>query len=136
MDQDLIEYLDRRFKQSRRETRRGFEETNRRLGDFRREVDVRFEETREETRQGFEAMNGRFENLEVRVDRLEEQGRHTHVVIEDLRSKIETVAEAVAGLQQRQDQFQEEVSGLADAPRLFAAAYGSLDRRISALESG
>ncbi len=81
MDQELIAYLEDRF----------------------REVQEQFASFREETNQQFAVSSQRFE-------RLEEEIRHNGVEIEGLRGDIRQIADGVAGANERLDVFQKETA--------------------------
>ncbi|MCP4662042.1 MAG: hypothetical protein GY856_42100 [bacterium] len=87
MDKDLIAYLDRRF-----------DETGHQIESLRREMVERLD-------QGDE----RFERIDERFERVETDIRHTHVLLEDLRSDLQGVAEGVIAGREALERFRKEV---------------------------
>jgi predicted nucleic acid-binding Zn-ribbon protein len=106
MDQELIAYLDTRFR-----------ETNQQIAGLREEL-VGF---REETSQ-------RFERVETEV-------REAHVKIEDLQGQIRLLAEGVMSSEEKLQAFRTEVKQEFDDTRsLMRSAYAQVDRRVHSLE--
>jgi len=102
MDQELIAYLDRHFRESA----------------------LQIEALREE-------MSHRFEQLELRVEKLEATGRQTLVMVEGLRSDIRLVAEGLMGLSDRLEKHIAEVdSKLGDVKASIAPAYRALEEKV------
>ncbi len=110
MDQELIAYLDERFREVRQE-----------IQDLREETATKFQEAREETATKFQ---------EVR-----EEIRHTQILVEGVRSDIRMVAEGTYGLDERIVSFRKEVQQeFDDVRKLIRPVYSSLDQRIRTLE--
>ena len=78
MDQELVDYLNRRFAENEETTGRTVEESARKLGG---EMDRRFAESDETTRRT-----------------VEESARQTQVMVEHLRGHLERVAESVVDM--------------------------------------
>lgn len=81
MDQELIAYLDARFR-----------ETNQQIADLREET----------TR--------RFEQVGKRFDEVEESIRHTRIEVEGLRGEIRQVAEGVVGVAEQLESFKKDTN--------------------------
>jgi len=106
MDQELIAYLDERFR-----------ETTQQIGGLAQRFD-------------------RLEDLAQRFDRLEEKVRHNGVEIEALRGDIRQVAEGVAGANERLDSFREVVAvEFKEVRASIRAPFENLDGRVRVLET-
>ena len=106
MDQELIAYLDTRFR-----------ETNQQVAGLREEL-VSF---REETSQ--------------RLERVETEVRHAHVKVEDLQGQVRLLAEGVMSSEEKLQAFRTEVKQDFDDTRsLMRSAYAQVDRRVHSLE--
>ncbi len=110
MDLELVAYLDQRFT--------GLVET----------MDRRFD-----------AVDGRFDVMERRQDaldaRIEDTRRHLGVLIENLDSKIQTVAEGVITVDRKIDRVQAELkTEIGEVKTLLRLSYSDLDRRVRRLE--
>jgi len=105
MDQELIAYLDRRFRETSQQISEEIsslrQDTTQQIASLRQDTTQQIASLRNETMQ-------RFETVDARLQGLEETGRHTQVMVEDLRGRIQLVAEGVAGANQRLDAFKEE----------------------------
>lgn len=105
MDQELIAYLDMRFRETSQQIREEIgslrQETTQQITSLRQETTQQIASLREETIQ-------RFEKVDERLQGLEDTGRHTRILVEDLRGRIQLVAEGVASTNQRLDAFKEE----------------------------
>jgi regulator of replication initiation timing len=158
MDEEMIGYLDRRFDESERRMRQILEEivgdTSRQIGGLRQEIGglrqeigglrqetgERFDALRQETGERFDALRQetaeRFENVDGQI-------RHTHVLIEDLRSDLKTVAEGVVNVNEKLDRHiermdRQRVEDRAADRVVFSHHQESLDdheMRLSGLES-
>jgi DNA repair exonuclease SbcCD ATPase subunit len=107
MDQELIAYLDTRFR-----------ETSEQIEGLREE----FIGFREETSRGFE--------------RVDSAIRQTHVTIEGLRGEVRLLAEGVMGADEKLQTFRAEVKQeFEDTRSLIRSSYAQVDRRVHALES-
>lgn len=127
MAQELIAYFDARFQElaqqiaeSRDETARQFaasreettqqieklrEETSQQLARLREETTQQFAASREETSQQIAKLRG---EMVSRFEKGEETARHTEILIEDLRDKLDVVAEGVMGANERLDRYRNE----------------------------
>ena len=117
MDQELVEYLDRRFNEFRNELRTDFRndirnDLNELRTDLRAEIAASAAETRSTLRAEMAAGD-----VETR--------RHFDVVAEHLMGRIQLVAEGVIGVDQKVDRLSEEVR----------AGFQKVDRRILHLEA-
>ena len=113
MDPELVGYLDERFAH----------------------LDQRFEAVDRR----FDAMDHRFDAIERRQDatdsRLEDTRRHLGILIENLDSKIQTVAEGVINVDQKIDRVRVELKGeIAEVKHLLRGSYSDLDQRVRRLE--
>jgi methyl-accepting chemotaxis protein len=107
MDQELIAYLDEHF----RGIDERFRETSQQIQDLRQETSRRFDEVHATVRQ-------------------------TDVKVEDLRGKIELVAEGVAMVDEKLEIFRQEVAREFEETRAFnRSSYRKLDRRVKDLEA-
>ncbi|HEY2293399.1 MAG TPA: hypothetical protein VGM86_22075 [Thermoanaerobaculia bacterium] len=106
MDQELIAYLDERFR-----------ETNQQIAGLREE----FVGFREEASQGLE--------------RVEIEVREAHVKIEDLQGQVRLLAEGVMSSEEKLQAFRTEIKQEFDDTRsLMRSAYAQVDRRVHSLE--
>ena len=123
MDPELVDFLNRNFSQ----------------------LNLRLDQLAEETRKNREAIHENreaiHENREAIHDngkairRNEEKIRHTNIVVEDLRSKIELVAEGVLAVRERQDMDREDNRKRDREQRTFIeVVYTDLNRRVRTLE--
>ena len=106
MDQELIAYLDERFR-----------ETSQQITSLREEMDRRFDgvdQRFEQVDQRFEQVDRRFEQVEDRVTQLATEVRHTQVTIEGLRGEIRILAEGAFGLSERQETHESKVDRRVD----------------------
>ena len=107
MDQELREYLDKRFGETERQVR----------------------EFRQETRERFEGIDKRFEGIEAEV-------RQTRVLVEDLRGEIQLVAAGVANVDAKLERSKEEQAReVKDIRATMHLPYPPLDRRVTSLET-
>lgn len=110
MDQELIAYFDERFRETAQQIQGVREEMMQEIQGFREETGRRFE-------------------------RVEEEIRHTQVMVEAGRGDIRMVAEGTYGLDERLVSFRKEVQQeFEDVRRLIRPVYSSLDQRIRTLE--
>lgn len=100
MDQDLIAYFDARFRELSQQIAESREETIRRF----EQVDKRFEQVDKR----FEQVDNRLEQGDRRFGNLEETTRHIFVVVEDLRSQIQLIAERGDGLADKLERYHRE----------------------------
>jgi predicted nucleic acid-binding Zn-ribbon protein len=106
MDQELIAYLDERF---------------RRIDEQFRGVDERFRET--------------WQHMDARFEQVHEEIRHTRVEVEDMRRHVGLLAEGVINMNEKLDRFQGEVKQRFDETHSFIkASYSSLEGRVHTLE--
>ena len=106
MDQELIAYLDTRFR-----------ETNQQIAGLREE----FAGFREETSQ--------------RLERVETEVREAHIKIEDLQGQVRLLAEGVMSSEEKLQAFRAEVKQDFDDTRsLMRSSYAQVDRRVHSLE--
>ncbi len=142
MDPSLVEYLDRRFEENREELR-----------EFRLEISRRFDENREElhelrldTSKRFDETSTRFDETSKRFDHLEsELGqvrvlateiRHLHVLVQEQKTGLQTVAEGVASNDQKITRLRTEMNGqFEDLKSVIYPSIRALDRRVTDLEA-
>jgi len=106
MDQELIAYLDQHF----------------------RGTAGQIEALRQETAQQLVRIDGRLERVETEV-------RHAHVVIEGLRDEVHLLAEGMIGFDERMGGLRAEVKEQLEEMRSWMhQAYRGLDRRVEDLE--
>jgi chromosome segregation ATPase len=145
MDQELIAYLDERFRETSQQIQGLREETTQQLTSFRAEVDRRFEQVDkrfEQVDKRFEQVDKRFEQVDERLDHLQETVHElqetvhgTQILVEDLRGKIELVAEGVVGVNERLDAALEKTGGeFQEVWSVFSAHNKNLDGRLQAVE--
>ena len=117
MDKELAAYLDRRLAENEEKTRRAVEQatqglaTTRQLGGLRKELGGLREEfcgLREEFGGLREEFGGLREEFGGFRDQVDGQIRQTQVMVEDVRSKLETVAEGVVDMHAKIDRHREE----------------------------
>ena len=130
MDPELVDFLNRNFSQLNLRLDQLAEETrkNREAIHENREA---IHENREAIHENREAIhdNGKA------IRRNEEKIRHTNIVVEDLRSKIELVAEGVLAVRERQDMDREDNRKRDREQRTFIeVVYTDLNRRVRTLE--
>jgi predicted nuclease with TOPRIM domain len=107
MDQELIAYLDQRFRESSQQIAGLREE----MTSFREEASARFE-------------------------RVEEAIRHTRVEVEGLRDQIRLLAEGIINFDERLERFRGEVQRELDSIRgLFMPLLQTVQDRVRSLES-
>lgn len=110
MDQELISYLDERFRETAQQIQGLREETTHQLQGLRQENTQRFEQ-------------------------LEEGIRHTQISIEGLRGEVRLVAEGMMGLDERLGFLRTELKqDIDDVRRLIPPVIASLDQRVRILE--
>lgn len=109
MSQDLIAYFDQRFS-----------ETSHQIQQLQLHVEQQIQTLREDMKKGFEETDLRLKT-EIRL---------THVVIEGVRGEVRLVAESVAGLSDKVEGFQKNVS------RELEPRVTRLENRVRALEAG
>jgi len=146
MDQELLEYLQafraenakqfdalgQEVRSLRGETERRFDETTQRFDGVNQEV----RSLREETGQRLEEVNQEFHSIRGRFDKLENDVQGVYVVVEDLRGKVQLVAEGVAGVTQQLQRQGEELSRRLDTVKSFnRLIYKDLDSRVKRLEA-
>jgi hypothetical protein len=142
MDQELIAYLDERFRETSQQITSLREEMDRRFDgvDQRFEqVDQRFERVDqrfEQVDRRFEEVAQRFEQVEDSVAQLATEVRHTQITIEGLRGEIRILAEGAFGLAERQETHESKVDRRVDEVEvLIPPYYQDLNRRVLVLES-
>jgi len=112
MDQELIAYLDTRFR-----------ETSEQIASLRGELDS----FREETGRNFARVDENFERVDGEIRKVGGLGP----MIEDLRHQIQVVSEGVKGANERLDAFKVDVAQeFKDVRSLIHLSYKDLDRRI------
>ncbi len=120
MDRELKDYLDR----LEHRVNARFDENQAQMAEFR----ARFDESQEQMAE----FRG---DVERRFDRVDGEIRQAHVMIEDVRTLTQTVAEGVVavreGQQRNTGELKEEIGEVRD---LLTASYGHLDRRLTAVE--
>lgn len=125
MDQDLIAYLDQRFRESSQQ-----------IAGLREEMTSLREETGQQIAGLREEMTSFREETSRRFERVEEEIRHTRVEIEGLRGQIKLLAEGIINFDERLERFRGEVQrGLDGLHRLFFPVCEELKDRVRSLES-
>lgn len=120
MSEDLIAYLDARF----RETSQQIAATQQQIASLR-----------EETVQLFEQVNQRFEQIDQRFESVETAARHTVVLVEGLRHELHVVAEGFLGLNERVERYAEESRlSFSKVQAWIAPYFRNLDGRVKILE--
>lgn len=155
MDPQLIAFLEERFRESRQHVDNRFDQLETRFGQLEARFDkleIRFGHL--EIRVGqLEHRVGQLEHrmgqLEhrvgqlddrvgqqgLRLDRLEETGRQTLVMVEGLRDEVHLVAEAFVGLDERLQRLHNENTAVYDQVRgWIEPAFRGIDGRVQALE--
>ncbi|MEA2604096.1 MAG: hypothetical protein QOF89_5088 [Acidobacteriota bacterium] len=150
MDKDLLDFL----QAFREETSKRFDEMGQEVGSLREETSKRFDEMgqevrqevgslREETSKRFDEMGQRFdaridtfqEETTQRLDAVGADAQRAHILIEDLRDKVQTVAEGVAGANEQLQKHREEVSERFDTLESFyRRSFRALNSRVQKLE--
>ncbi|HEV2855225.1 MAG TPA: hypothetical protein VHC97_20695 [Thermoanaerobaculia bacterium] len=131
MDQDLLDFLkqsfsviDERF--SKIDER--FSKIDERFVVMEASVAQQIRAFRQETAERFDKVDQRFGNLETEV-------RQVHVVVEDLRDKVQLTAEGITNVNEKLDRHQEEVSRkFNDLESLMRASDQGLASRVAKLE--
>jgi chromosome segregation ATPase len=114
MDQELLSYLDRCFRESSEQIR----------------------ELREDNAQRFGQIDARLDQYVSRFDRLEAEIRYTNVALEDLRGQIQLVAEGVETVDGKLERFREETAQqFQEVHSLLGLSHAQLGSRASALEN-
>jgi hypothetical protein len=94
------------------------------------------QELKEYLDQQFSQMAERSQRQEDRMNGLEDEIRHTRVVVESQRNDICQVAEGVIGMNERLDSFRDEMALQFEQVRsLISPPYSDLNRRVKTLES-
>jgi chromosome segregation ATPase len=141
MDQELISFLDQRFREAsrqveglREETMQRFEQVDRRF----EQIDTRFEQVDRRFEQidvRFEQVDRRFEQVDRRFERVDEGIRHTRIEIEGLRGDIQAVAEGFMGLDERLVAFRADVAtDFREVQSSVRPPFEHLDNRLRTLE--
>jgi chromosome segregation ATPase len=167
-DQELIAYLDSRFQETsrqirslgtdlasfREETHQRFEQVDQRFQQVDRrfqEVDQRFQEMDrrfqevdqrfQEMDQRFQEMDRRFQEVDRRFEKAEETARQTLVLVENLRDKVQLLAEGFMGLNDRLERhqiatvtFDQVKEWLEPYFRTLNGKVSGMDGRVSILE--
>lgn len=102
MDQELIAYLDERF--------RGIDRRFQGIDEQFRELNERMDRRFDEVDRRFEQMDRRFEQVDRRFEKVEESIRHTFIELEGLRGDIRQVAEGVAGVNEQLESFKKDTN--------------------------
>jgi predicted phage gp36 major capsid-like protein len=117
MDPDLLDFL----KQS-------FSAIDERFVAMEANVAQQIKALRQETAERFDKVDQRFGNLETEV-------RQVHVVVEDLRDKIQLTAEGIMNVDEKLDRHKEEVDKrFNDLESLVRTSDRGLSSRVSKLE--
>ena len=140
MEPDLIEYLDRRFDESREELRefrletsKHFDESREDLQKLRLETSKRFDESRAETSK---LLDDSRVDTSTTFEELRTEIRLTHVLLEDQSSRLQTVAEGVASNDQKITRLGTEMNGqFEDLKGLLYPSIQDLGRRVTDLEA-
>ena len=160
MDELSTAYLDRRFAEMQQRFDAKIDDLRAEMEERFTAVDQRFAASEERFAaidQRFEAIDQRFEAIDRRLiaidrrfaaidrrfDKVEAQIRHTHVVLEDLRSSVQLIAENMSAMNQKLDRYIEAAEKKREVDRSetragFRAVHercDDLDRRVSRLET-
>lgn len=130
MDQELIAYLDERF--------RTIDERFQRVDDRFQRVDDRFEETKQQIAALREETNQQFKKVDARFGQLEQSVQGTRVLLENMHGELRLVAEGVIGFDDRLQAFRKEsAEGSEEALHILRRLppYVQLEGRIDVLES-
>ena len=106
MDPELIAYFDQHFSSLNQR----FDRVDQRLDG----VDQRFD-----------GVDQRLDGMAQRLDRVETEVRHAHVLIEDLKDKVQIVAEAVGGIREQLKAHEVEVS----------TRFDKVEKRLTTIEA-
>jgi len=153
MDQELIAYLDARFRETAQQIAGLREETTGQIKGLREETAQQFAAAREETAQQitglreettehfkqidrrFEQVDRRFEQVDKRFEKVEETARHTLILVEGLRHEVQLLAESVSGMNEKLENYQSMTMTKFDQARKWIDPfYRELDGRIRVLE--
>jgi len=137
MNEELIAYLDERF----RENSKRFDQFSERFDQvYERfdQVSARFDQVSERFDQvsaRFGQVYERFDEVSERFDQLEGGVRQTQVMVEDVRSNVGLVAEGVMGLNERLDMLRIQFANDLEQVRLsIRHPYSELAGRVHQLE--
>ncbi len=136
MDQELIAYLDEKFRRASLEVTEQIhglrEETAQQFQAVRQETAQQFQAFRQETAQQFRDTSGKIDGVEAK---LSEENRLTRVLLEGLRSDLKLLAEAVIGLSERRTEHENAMEFKMDQVKSSIEPYfRNLNRRVSLLE--
>src|SRR5215213_4858476 len=154
MDQELIAYLDERFRgiderfrgidESFTQQIQGLrEETSQQIQGLREETSQQIQGLREETSQQIQGLReetsqqiqGFREETSQRFDRMDEQLRLTGVMVEALEGKVQVVAEGVNGVDEKLKAFRETVAlEFASSRSNVNMLFKDLNQRVRDLE--
>ncbi len=152
MDEQLATELDRRFDHLHHEMGSKFQNVHQRIDDNSQKIEAnsqkveengrkieansrkieessrKIDEHRTETSQRFDALDQRLDGMDARI-------RHTNVVVEDLRSDVQVIAEGVSGLNHKLDRFIEDSETKRQEDRaLMVAGFKALNERDDDLD--
>jgi chromosome segregation ATPase len=131
MDQELIAYLDERFRETSQQIAELREETTRQISGLREETTRQFEQVDRR----FEQVDRRFEQVDDRFERAETTARQTLVVIEGLRHEVHIIAEGFIGLHEKLERYHTESTASFDQVRVWIEPYYKLlDNRVNLLD--
>lgn len=127
MDQELMAYLEERFRESSREMRSFREETMSRF----EQVDEAIRQNREAIRQNREATEQNREAIQQNKDEI----RYTQIMVEGLRSDLQGVAEGVLSNTQRIDALREDMKQeVGEVRKTLDSSYKDISKRVRSLE--
>lgn len=140
MDQELIAYLDERFREISQQLAGVREENSQQIASLREETGQQIASFREETGQQIaglrEEMTSFREESSRRFEQVDEEIRHTRVEVEGLRGEVRLLAEGIASVEERLASFRRQVTGdIEDVRVLIRPSYSALDDRLKSLES-
>jgi chromosome segregation ATPase len=141
MDQELIAYLEARFREINQQITGSREETTQQIASLREEMgDLRgeFGGLRGEfggLREELGKLRGEFESFRTETgrnfDRVDADIRENGTMVEYVRDQVKIVSEGVKGTNERLDAFKAEVAQeFRDVRSLIHLSYKDLDRRI------
>ncbi|HKI02901.1 MAG TPA: hypothetical protein VKK31_13080 [Thermoanaerobaculia bacterium] len=150
MDQELIAYLDERFRETSQQMQALSEKTTQQFQDLREETAQQFQDLRGETSQQIQGLREEAtqqnqslrqefqdfrEETTRRFEQVDQGARHTHILIEAARGDIRQVAEGVVGMDERLGFLRTDLKqDIQEVRSLIPPLYKDLDMRLRVLE--
>lgn len=124
------------------ELRAFLEEREARMDERFARVEARMDEQFARVDERFSRVDEQFSRIDERFEKVETEARHTRVLLEGLDHKIQLVAEGVAGVSERLEDFKAETArnfaevreSLATQHRNFKGSLQELENRVQNLE--